>query len=89
MRQRHRELTAAGRRPKGPADLAEWRSLHSDLHPYEVLRGEIDARYVERYSEWRPYLYRWLEPEDEQVEGRLIAAGAIRPIGFRYSGRVV
>jgi SAM-dependent methyltransferase len=85
--QRHRELTAVGRSPKGPADLGEWRRRHADLHPYETLRSAIDARYVERHSEWRPYLYLWLEPEDERVEGDLVAAGVIRPIGFRYSGQ--
>jgi Methyltransferase domain len=83
----HRVLAAAGRRPKGPSDLAEWRSRHSDLHPYETLRTELDARYEERHFEWRPYFYRWLEgPASESLEESLIAAGAIRPIGFRYAG---
>jgi SAM-dependent methyltransferase len=83
----HRLLVAAGRDPKGPPDLAEWRSKHSDLHPYETLRGEIDARFEERYFEWRPYFYRWLAgPATEALEEGLIAARAIRPIGFRYAG---
>jgi hypothetical protein len=83
----HRLLVAAGREPKGPADLAEWRTRHSDLHPYETLRSEIDARYEERHFEWRPYFYRWLAgPASEALEEGLIAAGAIRPIGFRYAG---
>jgi SAM-dependent methyltransferase len=83
----HRTLCAAGHEPKGPADLAEWRSRHSDLHPYETLRAEIDSRYEERHFEWRPYFYRWLEgPASEALEEGLIAAGAIRPIGFRYAG---
>jgi hypothetical protein len=30
----HRVLVAAGREPKGPPDLGEWRARHSDLHPY-------------------------------------------------------
>ena len=60
---------------------------HSDLHSYETLRAEIDARYDERYFEWRPYFYRWLEgPATEALEQGLIAAGAIRPIGFLYAG---
>ncbi len=80
-------LVAAGREPKGPSDLAEWRARHSDLHSYETLRAEIDARYDERYVEWRPYFYRWLEgPATESLEAGLIEAGAIRPIGFRYAG---
>jgi SAM-dependent methyltransferase len=83
----HRLLVAAGRDPKGPPDLGEWRTRHSDLHPYETLRAEIDARYEERHFEWRPYFYRWLEgPATESLEKGLIAAGAIRPIGFRYAG---
>jgi methyltransferase family protein len=83
----HRVLVAAGREPKGPPDLAEWRARHTDLHPYETLRAEVDARYEERHFEWRPYFYRWLEgPATESLEAALIAAGAIRPIGFRYAG---
>jgi len=83
----HRTLVAAGREPIGPRDLGEWRAKHADLHPYETLRGELDARYDERYFEWRPYFYRWLEgPATEGLEQGLIAAGAIRPIGFRYAG---
>jgi hypothetical protein len=85
-RQRRR-LAAAGRELKGPPDLRDWRKRHFDLHPYEKLRAEIDARYEERHFEWRPYFYRWLgDAETEAVEKELIAAGAIRPIGFRYAG---
>jgi hypothetical protein len=83
----HRVLTAAGREPKGPSNLADWRARHRDLHPYETLRRELDARYEERHFEWLPYFYRWLEgPSTESLEQALIAAGAIRPIGFRYAG---
>jgi hypothetical protein len=83
----HRLLVAAGCEPKGPPDLAEWRSRHADLHPYETLRREIDPRYRERHVEWRPYFYRWLGgPATESLEEGLIAAGAIRPIGFRLVG---
>lgn len=83
----HRLLLAAGREPKGPPDLAEWRARHEDLHPYETLRDEVAARYDERDFEWRPYFYRWLQgPATEALEEGLISAGAIRPIGFRYAG---
>jgi hypothetical protein len=83
----HRLLVAAGRDPKGPSDLAEWRSRHTDLHPYETLRRELDARYEQRHFEWRPYFHRWLGgPASESLEQGLIDAGAIRPIGFRYAG---
>jgi hypothetical protein len=84
---RHRQLVAAGREPTGPPDVSEWRARHSHLHPYEKLRAAIDARYDPRHVEWRPYLYRWLDGrESEALEAELIAAGAIRPIGFRYTG---
>ena len=84
----HRLLVAAGRTPKGPPDLGEWHRRHEGLHPYETLRAEVDARYDERYFEWRPYFYRWLDgPASEELEAALIGAGAIRPIGFRYVGR--
>lgn len=83
----HRLLAAAGREPTGPPDLAEWRSRHTDLHPFETLRAELAARYDERLFEWRPYFYRWLGgPATEQLEQGLIDADAIRPIGFRYAG---
>jgi hypothetical protein len=83
----HRVLVAAGREPNGPPNLAEWRARHYDLHPYETLRRELDSRYEERHFEWRPYFYRWLDgPATEALEEGLIAAGAIRPIGFRYAG---
>jgi hypothetical protein len=83
----HRVLIAAGVDPKGPPNLTEWRSRHRDLHPFEKLRGEIDARYEERHFEWRPYFYRWLGgPATEPLEESLIDAGVIRPIGFRYAG---
>ena len=84
----HRLLVAAGRPPKGPPDLAEWRSRHAGLHPYETLREELDARFDTELFEWRPYLYRWLDgPASEALESALIDARAIRPIGFRYVGR--
>jgi Methyltransferase domain len=82
-----RDLVAAGRDPKGPPVMAEWRERHAGLHTYETLRAELDARYEERHFEWRPYFYRWLRsPETEPLEADLVAAGAIRPIGLRYVG---
>ena len=84
----HRLLVAAGRTPKGPADLADWRARHADLHPYETLRAELDARFDAQVLEWRPYLYRWLDgPASEALEAALIDARAIEPIGVRYVGR--
>ena len=87
---RHRRLVGAGAQPEGPSEVAEWRSRHPDLHPYETLRRELDARYETRSFEWVPYLYRWLgDAETKAEESARIAAGAIRPIGYRYVGTTV
>jgi hypothetical protein len=83
----HRSLVAAGREPIGPPDLTAWRGEHEDLHPSDRLLREFRARFDERFYEDRPYLYRWLAgPATEVLEEGLIAARAIRPIGFRWVG---
>ena len=83
----HRVLTATGRRPHGPTDLAAWRERWRDLHPSDVLRRELGRRFEERLYEDRPYLYRWLDgPATEALEQTLVDTGAIRPIGFRWVG---
>ena len=49
----------------------EWEEEHAGLHGYGVMRAELDARFEERFFEWRPY------PADgEEVPG----------LGFRYVG---
>jgi SAM-dependent methyltransferase len=49
----------------------EWEEEHAGLHGYAVMRPELDARFEERFFEWRPY------PVDgEEVPG----------LGFRYAG---
>ena len=83
----HAALTAAGVEPFGPADWGNWEAEHVDLHPSDLLRRELDARYEERHFEWQPYLYRWLAgPVTQPLEETLIAAGAISPLGFRWLG---
>jgi len=83
----HAALTAAGVEPFGPADWSNWEAEHVDLHPSDLLRRELDARYEERHFEWQPYLYRWLAgPVTQPLEETLIAAGAISPLGFRWLG---
>lgn len=83
----HRMLVAAGREPPGPPDLARWREEHDDLHPSDVIRRELSARFEERSFEWRPYLYRWLDgPASEPLEHTLVDVGAIQPLGFRWLG---
>jgi SAM-dependent methyltransferase len=49
----------------------EWEEEHEGLHGYDSMRAELDARFEERFFEWRPY------PADgEDVPG----------LGFRYVG---
>jgi SAM-dependent methyltransferase len=49
----------------------EWEEEHAGLHGYATMRPELDARFEERFFEWRPY------PVDgEDVPG----------LGFRYVG---
>lgn len=66
---------------------AEWRAEHHDLHGFSAMRSALDERFVERSFEWQPYLHLSLRREDlESSEREAIAAGQIRPIGFRYVG---
>ncbi len=51
----------------------EWEEEHKGLHGYGVMRAELDARFEERFFEWRPYL-----ADGEEVPG----------LGFRYVGVV-
>jgi len=83
----YERLAAAGERPGGPPDLDLWRGAHAGLHPYRVLRAELDRLYEEREFHWRPYLYRWLVSRETKArEEEAIVTGAIQPIGFRYTG---
>ena len=66
-------------------DLGDWNTEHDDLHGFERLRGALDARFHEQHFSRGPYFSRHLgADEDEELE--LIAAGKIRPLGFRYVG---
>jgi SAM-dependent methyltransferase len=81
---RHSALDAAGREPKGPSDLDQWREEHADLHPSDVVRAAVGAHFEEHVLEWRPYLYRWLDgQESEEREQALIDAGAIKALGYQ------
>jgi len=83
----HRMLAIAGHEPKGPSSIEHWRAAHADLHPYETLRAELDARYDEVAFERLPYLHRWLRgPATRALEEALIGAGAVRPLGWVYAG---
>ena len=84
---RRRDLTAAGHEPSGPA-LAAWGEHHRGLHGFEAMRTALVQKFVGRRFEPQPYLYRYLgrDAETEELEGALIAARAIRPLGFRWVG---
>lgn len=49
----------------------EWEAEHDGLHGYGVMRAELDARFEERFFEWRPY-----SVDGEDIPG----------LGFRYVG---
>lgn len=86
---RYRQLAAGGREPPGPPDLDAWRARHPDLHTFDELKPELDARYEQLAFEERPYLYRWLAaPDSEALEEHAIASGMLRAIGWRYAGQV-
>jgi SAM-dependent methyltransferase len=66
-------------------DLDDWREEHADLHGFDRLRNALDARFSERHFAWGPYFSRHLDADPDE-ERELIAAGNIRPLGFRYVG---
>jgi SAM-dependent methyltransferase len=49
----------------------EWEEEHAGLHGYATMRAELDARFEERFFEWRPY----------PVDGVDVPG-----LGFRYVG---
>ena len=84
-----RLLAAAGQDPHGPHDIGEWREQHADLHPYETLRAEVDARYEERDFAWRPYFYRWLRgPASEAQVNAFLNRLTLFGLGFSWGGTV-
>ena len=84
-----RVLAAAGREPRGPSG-ADWRTHHHDthrVHEFTTLRSALDFHFEELVFEHVPYLWRYLGGEQSrELEEALIAAGAIRAIGFRFVG---
>jgi SAM-dependent methyltransferase len=83
-----RVLLAAGRHPSGPpAD--EWREHHEGVgvHGRDALLEALDRRFTRVAFEDVPYLWRYLGgPSSAQLEESLIAAAAIRALGFRFVG---
>ena len=39
------------------ACLREWREDEEEIHTYAAMRGELDARFRERFFAWVPYLF--------------------------------
>jgi SAM-dependent methyltransferase len=66
-------------------DLDEWRVEHDGLHTFKELREGLEARFTERYFARGLYFSRHLEA-DEDEERKLIEAGKIVPLGFRFVG---
>jgi SAM-dependent methyltransferase len=75
---------------RSPAvSLNKWRQTFRGLHTYRQMRRELDRRFIERLFAWTPYLHEYPGGIfSEPLERRLIEAGAIRPLGFRYVGRL-
>jgi ubiquinone/menaquinone biosynthesis C-methylase UbiE len=75
-----------GRSPA--ACLEKWRRTFRDLHTYGQMRRALDRRFSPRFFAWTPYLYDYLGGvTTEPQERALIAAGRVRPLGFRYIGQ--
>jgi SAM-dependent methyltransferase len=74
---------------RSPAvSLNKWQRTFRDLHTYRQMRRGLDRRFTAGFFAWTPYLHEY--PGGictEPYERRLIEAGAIRPLGFRYIGR--
>ena len=59
----------------------------ADLHRTPALRDAIGARFLERFFEWRPYLYSWrLDDTLEPLERALVEEGAIEATSWLYVG---
>lgn len=69
--------------------LNKWRGKFRGLHTYRQMRRELDRRFIARFFAWTPYLHEYPGGIfSEPHERRLIEAGAIKPLGFRYVGRL-
>jgi hypothetical protein len=66
-----------------------WIAEHDRLHAFPDMDSHLDKHF--RSLEWVPYIARnYLERNDlEAEEKRLIQAGEIKALGFRYVGKVI
>ena len=73
--------------PRGGDALVDWwHDEHAGIHGYGAMRPELDRRFDERFFAWRPHLYEELDAVEPAEELRLIEAGEIEAIGFRFVG---
>jgi len=69
--------------------LNKWRRTFHGLHRYHEMRRELDRHFTARFFAWTPYLHEYPGGVfSEPLERRLIEAGVIRPLGFRYVGQL-
>jgi ubiquinone/menaquinone biosynthesis C-methylase UbiE len=66
-------------------DRREWEAEHADLHGFQHLRDGLERRFSEHHFSWEPYLSRHVAL-DEDEERRLIQAGEIPALAFRFVG---
>ena len=71
---------------RGDLLLADWVDEHRGLHGDEALRGALESRFETRTFDRGPDLYHRLGAEARAAESAAIEAGAIRAIGFRWTG---
>ena len=90
--EQRRALASVGRSDSEvPDDYDAWMRHNeehlADLHRTPALREAIDARFAERFFEWRPYLHSWrLDDALEPLERVLIEEGAIEATSWLYVG---
>jgi ubiquinone/menaquinone biosynthesis C-methylase UbiE len=66
-------------------DLRAWDVEHADLHRFEPLRDGLGERFAPLEVSREPYFARW-RGSDEDEERRLIEAGEVVALGFRFVG---
>ena len=60
----------------------DWEEEHAGLHGYAVMRPELDARFEERFFEWRPYP---ANGEDVRLGGGVATIRAVASPRFQRS----
>jgi SAM-dependent methyltransferase len=68
--------------------LEKWNGGHEELHDSVTMRRALDAAFVRRLFEWKPFLaeHELERPDLTGEELELIQSGEITAIGFRYIG---